>query len=131
MCVSTLRCFVGATRWRHSRLKVKRARRTSHNIWYYTYLTCRYSHLTCRYSHLRVIRTAAAVYQVEGRKVPGNMVTRKRVQGVRSLTRGERNDRCRRSNILGANSRLASGKSSMLEENSPDAASMYVHTWFF
>ena len=34
------------------------------------------------------------------------------------------------SNILGANRRLANAKSSMLQENNPAAASMYVHTSF-
>ena len=34
------------------------------------------------------------------------------------------------SNILGANRRLANTKSSMLQENNPDAACMYVHTYF-
>ena len=43
----------------------------------------------------------------------------------------ERNDRCDRwSNILGANRRFAIAKSSIRQENYPDAACLYVHTSF-
>ena len=46
-----------------------------------------------------------------------------------SQARMKRNDGCSRwSNIFGANRRLANAKSSVLEENNPDAACMYVHT---
>ena len=48
---------------------------------------------------------------------------------ARSQGRMERNDRCSRwSNVLGANRRLANANSSMLQENNPDAACVYVHT---
>ena len=46
---------------------------------------------------------------------------------ARSQGRMERDDICGRwSNISGANRRLANAKSSMLQENNPDAACMYV-----
>ena len=60
--------------------------------------------------------------------------TRRSARYARSQGRMERNDRCSRwSNIWGANRRPANVKSSMLQENNPDAAGMLhvLHIYFF
>ena len=61
----------------------------------------------------------------------GQRNDKKKFLALRSLTRKiEENDRCSKwSNVFGANRRLANAKSSMLQENNPDAACMYVHTF--
>ena len=57
----------------------------------------------------------------------GQRNDKKKFLALRSLTRKiEENDRCSKwSNVFGANRRLANAKSSMLQENNPDAACMY------